>query len=78
MTEPTKLLDLKNIPCPLNVVKCKLALEKQSVNDPLYVELDRGEPEEMVKKSLGSMGYKIEIVYEHQNWLRIAIVNDGS
>ena len=43
-----KHLDLKSVPCPLNVVKIKLALEKLSKNEQLIVELDKGEPEEMV------------------------------
>jgi TusA-related sulfurtransferase len=45
-----KYLDLKSVPCPLNVVKIKLALEKLSKNEQLIVELDKGEPEEMVLK----------------------------
>ncbi len=45
-----KHLDLKSVPCPLNVVKIKLALEKLSKNEQLIVELDKGEPEEMVLK----------------------------
>ena len=43
-----KHLDLKSVPCPLNIVKIKLALEKLSKNEHLIVELDKGEPEEMV------------------------------
>ena len=37
-----KHLDLKSVPCPLNVVKIKLALEKLSKNEQLIVELDKG------------------------------------
>ena len=47
-----KYLDLKSVPCPLNVVKIKLALENLSKNEQLIVELDKGEPEEMVLKNL--------------------------
>jgi len=47
-----KHLDLKSVPCPLNVVKIKLALEKLSKNEQLIVELDIGEPEEMVLNNL--------------------------
>ena len=49
---PQKLLNLKSVPCPLNIVKIKLALEKLFVNESLIVELDKGEPEEMVLKNL--------------------------
>ena len=55
-----KHLDLKSVPCPLNVVKIKLALEKLSKNEQLIVELDKGEPEEMVLKSLKEMGCLIK------------------
>jgi len=51
-----KYLDLKSVPCPLNVVKIKLALEKLSKNEQLIVELDKGEPEEMVFNNLKEMG----------------------
>ena len=37
-----KHLDLKSVPCPLNVVKIKLALEKLSKNENLIVALDKG------------------------------------
>ena len=50
-----KYLDLKSVPCPLNVVKIKLSLEKLSINEKLVVELDKGEPEEMVLKNLKEM-----------------------
>ena len=42
-----KHLDLKSVPCPLNVVKIRLALDKLSKNEQLIVELDKGEPEEL-------------------------------
>ena len=52
-----KHLDLKSVPCPLNVVKIKLALEKLSKNEHLIVELDKGEPEEMVLNNLKAVSY---------------------
>ena len=64
----------KNIPCPLNVVKCKLALEKLSVEDTLIIELDKGEPEEMVFKTLGQMGYRIKILINDTRWIRISVI----
>ena len=44
------LLDLKSVPCPLNFVKIKLALENLSPKEELIVELDKGEPEEIILK----------------------------
>jgi len=69
-----KVLDLKNIPCPLNVVKCKLALEKLSKEDNLIIELDKGEPEEMVFKALDQLGYSKEILLYEEGWIRISVI----
>ena len=64
---------MKSVPCPLNVVKCKLALEKIPQKDNLVVDLDKGEPEIMVKKTLESMGYKLNIVKSEKDWIRFKI-----
>lgn len=71
-----KLLDLKCIPCPLNVVKVKLALEKLSPNQKLIIELDKGEPEEMVQKTLKEMGYLFKRIQEDKNSIKIQILNE--
>ena len=71
-------IDLKSVPCPLNVVKCKLALEKIPQKDNLVVDLDKGEPETMVKKTLESMGYKFEIIKSGKDWIRFKIKNEFS
>ena len=73
MTSDFNLIDLKSIPCPLNVVKCKLALEKLSNEEILFVDLDKGEPEIMVKTTLENMGYKIDIVKSEKGWIRFKI-----
>ena len=66
-------IDLKSVPCPLNVVKCKLALEKLEKKNTLFVDLDKGEPEIMVKKTLESMGYKLNIVKSEKDWIRFKV-----
>ena len=71
-----KLLDLKCIPCPLNVVKVKLALEKLSPNQELIIELDKGEPEEMVQKTLKEMGYLFKSIEEDKNSIKIQILHE--
>ena len=73
MTLDTNFIDLKSVPCPLNVVKCKLALEKLSNKDILFVDVDKGEPEIMVKKTLENMGYKLDIVKTEKEWIRLKI-----
>jgi len=70
-----KHLDLKSVPCPLNVVKIKLALEKLSKNEQLIVELDKGEPEEMVIKNLKQMGCLIKQIKENEKFIKIKILN---
>ena len=72
-----KYLDLKSVPCPLNVVKIKLALEKLSKNEQLIVELDKGEPEEMVLKNLKEMGCLYEQIKEDEKFLKIKILNEN-
>ncbi len=72
-----KYLDLKSVPCPLNVVKIKLALEKLSKNEQLIVELDKGEPEEMVLKNLKEMGCLYEQINEYEKFLKIKILNEN-
>ena len=72
-----KHLDLKSVPCPLNVVKIKLALEKSSKNEQLIVELDKGEPEEMVLKNLKEMGCLYEQINKHEKFLKIKILNEN-
>jgi len=66
-------IDLRSVPCPLNVVKCKLALEKLPKKDSLFVDLDKGEPEIMVKKTLESMGYKLDIVKSESSYIRFKV-----
>ena len=70
------MLDLKCVPCPLNLVKVKLALEKLSFKEQLIIELDKGEPEEMVQKSLIKMGYFFEQIAEDENSIKIRIFNE--
>ena len=72
-----KHLDLKSVPCPLNVVKIKLALEKLSTNEQLIVELDKGEPEEMVLKNLKEMGCCFKQIKENEKFIKIKILNEN-
>ena len=71
-----KHLDLKSVPCPLNVVKMKLALEKLSHNEQLIIELDKGEPEEMVLKNLKEMGVFFKQIEENEKFIKIKILNE--
>ena len=73
MIQDSNFIDLKSVPCPLNVVKCKLALEKLSKEDILFVDLDKGEPEIMVKQTLESLGYELDQVKTENEWIRLVV-----
>ena len=70
-------MDLESVPCPLNVVKCKLALEKLSINETLVVHLDKGEPEFMVKKALKEMQYFFKTIEEDQKTIKFKILHES-
>jgi len=70
-------LDLKSVPCPLNVVKIKLALEKLSKNEQLIVELDKGETEEMVLNKLKEIGCLVKQIKENEKIIKIKIMNEN-
>ena len=73
----SKYLDLKSVPCPLNFVKIKLALEKLSKNEQLIVELDQGEPEEIVLSNLKDMGRSFKKIKENKKFIKIKILNEN-
>tara|TARA_Y100000766_G_C18566262_1_gene440157 strand:- start:293 stop:538 length:246 start_codon:yes stop_codon:yes gene_type:complete len=57
-------LDLRGFVCPVNFVKCCLALENLSSNDILKVDIDVGESEISVIEGLQDKGYKVNILYK--------------
>ena len=77
MKKVSKVLDLESIPCPLNVVKCKLALEKLSLRETLIVHIDKGEPEIMVKRALKEMKYFFKTIEENQKTIKLKILNES-
>ncbi|MFN5463448.1 MAG: sulfurtransferase TusA family protein [Cyanobacteriota bacterium] len=56
---PEVCLDLRGTPCPLNYVRSRLALERLPVGSWLQVDLDAGEPEEMVADGLRGEGHQV-------------------
>ena len=77
MKKVPKVLDLESIPCPLNVVKCKLALEKLSNDETLIVLLDKGEPEIMVKKALKEMRYFVKTIEEDKKIIKLKVLHES-
>jgi TusA-related sulfurtransferase len=56
---PEACLDLRGTPCPLNYVRSRLALERLPMGAWLQVDLDAGEPEEMVAEGLRGEGHQV-------------------
>ena len=54
-------LDLRGVPCPMNWVRTKLALEELAPGDSLLVELDPGEPLESVPRSAREEGHEVSV-----------------
>tara|TARA_B100000214_G_scaffold336340_1_gene280217 strand:+ start:365 stop:610 length:246 start_codon:yes stop_codon:yes gene_type:complete len=57
-------LDLRGYDCPINFVKCCLALENLSSTDILKVEIDTGEAEISLIDGLQEKGYKVNILFK--------------
>jgi TusA-related sulfurtransferase len=52
-------VDLRGIPCPINFVKAKLALELVDEGTQIEFLLDDGEPVKNVPRSLKGEGHKL-------------------
>jgi len=68
-----KCIDLRGTPCPVNFIRCRLALEQLINTDVLQVDLDKGEPEEMVLPALTDEGYKIKVILVEADWIRFIV-----
>ncbi|HBO84600.1 MAG: tRNA methyltransferase [Deltaproteobacteria bacterium GWC2_42_11] len=68
-----KSLDLRNVLCPINFVKTKLALETMEKGQVLEVIIDDGEPIQNVPKSVKEEGHKIVEVKKEDNHFRLKI-----
>ena len=69
-------LDLRGILCPINFVKCCLALENLSINDFLKVDIDIGEAETSVINGLQDKGYKVNVIYKDSQIVSLIIAID--
>ncbi len=69
----TPKLDLRGIPCPLNLVKAKLAIEKVAVGDILEIEIDDGEPIQNLPVSLARHGQDILETAEQQSYFCLKV-----
>ncbi len=79
MTESIKIdqyLDLRGVVCPLNFVKCCLALENLSLNQVLKIDLDIGESASSVIDGLKSKGYKVNILNKDSKMVSIITTSE--
>jgi TusA-related sulfurtransferase len=58
-------MDLRGVPCPLNWVKARLALETLDPGDELWLELDPGDPLESVPRSASEDGHAVAVDGTH-------------
>ena len=69
-------LDLRGLVCPVNFVKCCLALENLSSNDVLKVDIDIGESEASVIDGLKDKGYKVNILNKDSKMVSLIISSE--
>ena len=79
MTErhPDQQLDLCGTPCPLNFIRCRLTLESMTTGQCLQVDLDPGEPEEMVVPGLRRDGHQVHVERLSDVQVRLKIICAG-
>ena len=79
MTErlPDRQLDLCGTPCPLNFIRCRLTLESMSSGQYLQVDLDPGEPEEMVVPGLRRDGHQVHVEHLSDVQVRLKVICAG-
>ena len=69
-------LDLRGIVCPVNFVKCCLALENLPLNQVLKVDLDLGESETTVMDGLKDKGYQVYISKKDSKMISLIISSE--
>ena len=69
-------LNLCGLVCPVNFVKCCLALENLSLNQALKVELDIGESETSIIDGLEEKGYKVKILNRESKKVTLIITSE--
>ena len=70
-------LDLRGTPCPINFIRCRLALEAMGPGQHFQVDLDRGEPEAMVLPGLRDAGHRVECIDQTPDSVTIEVICGG-
>ena len=66
-------IDLRGTPCPLNFVRCSLAIESLPLKEILKVDIDKGEPEETVICGLRNAGHLVQVADTKDEYLTLLI-----
>ena len=69
-------LDLRGTPCPINFIRSRLALEPLAPGAILQIDLDCGEPEEMVVAGLRQAGHGVQVETPEgadAGWVRLLV-----
>ena len=69
-------IDLCGLVCPVNFVRCCLALEHLTSNQTLKVDLDIGEAETSVTEGLQEKGYKVKILNKDSEKVTLLISSE--
>ncbi len=69
-------LDLCGLSCPVNFVKCCMALENLPSNQVLKVDLDIGEAESSVIDGLEEKGYKVKTLNKDSKKVTLIISSE--
>ena len=69
-------LDLCGLVCPVNFVRCCLALENLSSRDILKVDIDVGEAETSVIDGLQEKGYKVKTLNKDSKKVTLIISSE--
>ena len=69
-------LDLRGFICPINFVKCCLALEELPPKQVLKVDIDRGEAETSVIDGLEEKGYKVKVLNKDSKKVTLIISSE--
>ena len=80
MTDPVAL-DLRGTACPVNFIRARLALETVPAGGWLQIDLDGGEPEQMVSEGLRNEGHTVQRVdpspFAPGEGVRLLVRRDG-
>jgi len=67
-------LDLRQVPCPLNLVRSRLYLQKHPPGSRVQIWLDQGDPLSQVPSGLAAAGHRIvEITYPDAESAQITV-----